>query len=183
MSHTFNPDTPPPNVRRVITGHDSTGQPVIVRDEVVEPKFWAPGSINGVYDLYRVDDIPASNSELQEEWVDTIARSPPGPAGLISPNGATFRVFDYAPGASVFMPRTESLDFGIIMQGGVVLELDGNKSTTLKQGDVVIQRGTLHAWKNAYADQWTRIYWVVVGAKPVEVNGKLLGTDWSRRGG
>ena len=97
------------------------------------------------------------------------------------------------------MHRTESLDFGIIMQGSIVLELEGGETTTLKQGDVIVQRGTIHSWKNPSAEDWTRIYWVVIGefctrvhvrqkliqgnvtgAKPVEVNGQVLGQDWSR---
>ena len=96
-----NDSYPFPNIRRVITGHTSDGRPVVVRDEVTEPKFWAPGIRGGIYDLYRADEVPVSNNALQGEWVDLIAQSPIGREGIIAPNGATFRVFDYAPGTSV----------------------------------------------------------------------------------
>ncbi|TCD69409.1 hypothetical protein EIP91_007756 [Steccherinum ochraceum] len=170
-----------PNIRRVVTGHTAEAEPTIILDESVQPKFWHPKSTNGVFDLYRTEQVPANNNEVKGEWVDSIAHSLPGPAGLSTLNGATFRVFDYAPGSSVFPHRTESLDFGIIMQGSVVLDLENGESTILKQGDVIVQRGVLHSWKNPSPTEWTRIYWVVVGAKPVEVNGQVLGEDWSRR--
>ena len=96
-----NDSYPLPGIRRVITGHTSAGEPVVIRDEVTEPKFWAPGSRSGIFDLYRADEVPASNNALQGEWVDLIAQSPVGRAGLVTPNGATFRVFDYAPGSTV----------------------------------------------------------------------------------
>lgn len=68
------------------------------------------------------------------------------------------------------MHRTESLDFGIVFSGSIVLEMEGGESKTLKQGDVIVQRGTIHRWKNE-SDEWTRIYWVVAGA----FSGQVIG--------
>ncbi len=45
------------------------------------------------------------------------------------------------------MHRTESIDYGIVISGEMTLVLDRGE-TLLKQGDVVIQRGTNHAWAN-----------------------------------
>ena len=89
-----------PKVRRVITGHTPEGVATVIQEEVTEPKFWHPKSRNGVFDIYRADTVPANNDQAKGEWVDLIAQSPVGRAGLITPNGATVRVFDYPPGTT-----------------------------------------------------------------------------------
>jgi uncharacterized cupin superfamily protein len=45
------------------------------------------------------------------------------------------------------MHRTESIDYGIVISGEMTLVLD-RAETLLRPGDVVIQRGTNHAWAN-----------------------------------
>jgi quercetin dioxygenase-like cupin family protein len=45
------------------------------------------------------------------------------------------------------MHRTESIDYGIVLSGEIVLLLD-DTAVHLKTGDVVVQRGTVHAWTN-----------------------------------
>ena len=56
-----------------------------------------------------------------------------------------------------------------------MLILDDGSETHLKNpGDTVVQRGTLHAWKNPSSTNWTRWATVVVDAKPVIVEGKEL---------
>ena len=47
------------------------------------------------------------------------------------------------------------------MKGSVTLILENNQKTTLNAGDVVVQRGTLHGWKNE-TDEWTRMYFVML---------------------
>ena len=51
------------------------------------------------------------------------------------------------PGAHPLMHRTESVDYGIVLEGELTLVLDGGE-TVLGAGDIVIQRGTSHAWAN-----------------------------------
>jgi len=46
------------------------------------------------------------------------------------------------------MHRTVSLDYGIVLEGDVELVLDSGEKRAMKQGDVAIQRGTNHAWRN-----------------------------------
>ena len=60
------------------------------------------------------------------------------------------------------MHRTESLDFGIVGRGSIVLEFESGETSILKEGDVIVQRGTIHSWKNV-SDEWARIYFVVLG--------------------
>ncbi|KAJ7058753.1 hypothetical protein C8F01DRAFT_990218, partial [Mycena amicta] len=71
--------------------------------------------------------------------------------------------------------RTLSLDYGIVFKGTMVLELEDGERLTLKEGDTVVQRGTIHTWRNeTVTDEWTKMYFVMIGAKPVEIAGKKL---------
>ncbi|WP_028230971.1 cupin domain-containing protein [Paraburkholderia mimosarum] len=62
----------------------------------------------------------------------------PGLAECFEPNGSGFH-------------RTESVDYDIILAGELTLELDDGQVRHLKAGDVVIQNGTRHAWRNSSA--------------------------------
>jgi quercetin dioxygenase-like cupin family protein len=71
------------------------------------------------------------------------------------------------------MHRTQSLDYGIVLQGGVDLELDHGRIVSLAAGDVVIQRGTIHAWINR-GSQPARLAFVLLGAAPLVIDGRTL---------
>ncbi|KAK7692020.1 hypothetical protein QCA50_005425 [Cerrena zonata] len=159
-----------PDVRRVITGHDSEGKAIVIKDEVVEPTFWSPQGVNAVHEFYRTEETPAViDSEVTGEWVDHIASK----RALVSPNGSTFRSIDLAPGEVVPMHRTGSIDYAIVVKGSVVLVLDDGERRVLKEGDVVVQRGTNHSWINE-TDDWSRTYFVVIDAQPIKVKGEEL---------
>jgi len=63
-----------------------------------------------------------------------------------------------SPGASTYSPlaphpymqKTRTLDFGIVLEGEIVLVLD-SQEVPLKAGEIVVQRGTNHAWSNRSA--------------------------------
>ncbi|KAJ7913729.1 hypothetical protein B0H13DRAFT_2250798 [Mycena leptocephala] len=154
---------PFPDVRRVVTGHTPTGKSTVLAD-TIQPPTAAPASID---------------SEItQGKWVDEITDHPV----ILSADGSTFRAFEFAAGLfSVCIPlhRTVSLDYGIVAKGSVVLELEDGERVTLNGGDTVIQRGTMHCWRNETAE-WARMYFVGLGAKPVNVNGKELEEEWHK---
>lgn len=50
-----------------------------------------------------------------------------------------------------------SLDYAILTSGTLTCILDDNKRVSLKTGDVIVQRGTIHAWSNEGND-WVRMY-------------------------
>jgi len=162
---------PFPSVRRVVTGHSAEGKPTVIRDEVQQPFFWNPKVLSPVSDFYRTSEHPANlDCEVKtSEWVDEIKENPE----VISANGSTFRVIDMPPGLFVPMHRTISVDYGIMAKGTLTLVLDDGKKCLLNEGDVMIQRGTMHGWKNE-TDEWVRMYCVSLASKPVEVNGELL---------
>lgn len=62
------------------------------------------------------------------------------------------------------MHTTDSLDYDIVLDGEIWLELDDGEERRLKQGDVVIQGGARHAWRNK-SDCITTMAFVLIGAK------------------
>lgn len=75
------------------------------------------------------------------------------------------------------MHRTQSLDYGVVLEGEIEMELDGGEIKVLKRGDVAVQRGTMHAWRNQSKTEWARMLFVLQGCEPVVVGGERLGED------
>lgn len=58
-----------------------------------------------------------------------------------------FRLVRYEPGVAPRNHRTETVDYAIVLSGEIEMELDGTV-VRLRQGDVLVQRNTLHNWVN-----------------------------------
>lgn len=72
------------------------------------------------------------------------------------------------------MHRTQSLDYGVVLEGEIEMELDGGEITLLKRGDVAVQRGTMHAWRNPSKKDWARMLFVLQDCEPLVVGGEKL---------
>lgn len=59
--------------------------------------------------------------------------------------------------------RTQTVDYDIILEGELWLELDDGELCHLKAGDVVVQNGTHHAWRNL-GDKPAKMAAVLIGA-------------------
>ena len=82
------------------------------------------------------------------------------------------------PAALSPMHRTVSLDYGIVLEGEVYLELDSGEKRLMRRGDISIQRGTNHAWRNLSSTEWARMLYVLQESEPIEIEGKKLGEDY-----
>jgi mannose-6-phosphate isomerase-like protein (cupin superfamily) len=69
--------------------------------------------------------------------------------------------------------RTESVDYAVVLSGEIDMEIDG-ATVHLRQGDVLVQRGTIHNWNNRGTVPCV-IAFVLIAAKPVERAGTALG--------
>lgn len=98
--------------------------------------------------------------------------------GLVINGGTVLRIVDMPPGALSPMHRTVSLDYGVVLEGEVYLELDSGEKRLMRRGDISIQRGTNHAWRNTSSTQWARMLYMLQESKPIEVEGKKLGEDY-----
>ncbi|KAJ7223289.1 hypothetical protein GGX14DRAFT_427306 [Mycena pura] len=170
--------SPFPPVRRVVTGHNAAGKSTALVD-AVQPAQFRPGDPSPFYDLHYTGESPARiDSEIAHgRWVDEI-QAHPHPE-LCGPHGSTFRCCELAPGEVTPAHRTMSLDYAIVFRGTITLELEDGERLTLHEGDTIVQRGTLHTWRNE-TTEWAKMYFVMLGANPIEINGKKLEEEFHK---
>ncbi|OGM42732.1 Cupin domain protein [Aspergillus bombycis] len=172
-----NPHNTPalPNFTRYITTHDANGTAIVHSSTESVFREYDSGS-------FRFN-VPFTTSEFPAELsgdADVAAHESliaSGNLGLVSPNGTVCRVVDFAPmksGSKGLMHRTQSLDFGIVLEGSIEMWLDSGEMKLLKKGDIAVQRGTMHEWRNPSETEWTRMVFVLQGTKPLVVGEKVL---------
>ena len=71
------------------------------------------------------------------------------------------------------MHRTETVDYVIVIEGEIEMDMD-DSTVKLKQGDIMIQRGTNHAWANR-SDRRARVAFVLVDAEPLGIGNPVVG--------
>jgi quercetin dioxygenase-like cupin family protein len=153
------------NIRRVVTGHDPTGRAVVAIDEICR-NLSSRRPQHQSCAVWSTGSLPSDNSDAQQ---DGALRE----VGSTDPNGTVFRIVEYGPGVAPRRHRTVSIDYAVVMTGEIDLELDG-MSVHLRQGDVLVQRGTIHNWVNRGTAPCI-IAFVLIAATPVERAGVRLG--------
>jgi mannose-6-phosphate isomerase-like protein (cupin superfamily) len=177
-------------VRRIVTGHDGDGRSVIQEDGA-PPRVATLGGKSGTtfHELWSTRSTPAP--------IDRASGEPAEPGiWLLPPRGGTrIRILDIPPddGTVAALPReavralfeaigaghalaedpphplmhrTETVDYGIVLEGELVLVLDEGE-TVVRAGDVIVQRGTSHAWANR-SDGNARIAFVLIDGEFTE---------------
>ncbi len=159
------------NIRRIVTGHDETGKAIFIEDRICPHRFAIGGCENFVTaEIWRQTETPVNNDG---DYMDTADRSfhinP-------DPNGNVFRIMQFPPDGELgmkedgvtpeppMMHRTASLDYAMVLDGEVYAVIDGGE-TLMKKGDILIQRGTIHAWSNRSGKPCT-ILFVLSAANP-----------------
>jgi mannose-6-phosphate isomerase-like protein (cupin superfamily) len=157
--------------RRIVTGHDPEGN-AIIQEDGPPPRAARIGGEHGpmFYEVWNTRETPAridrASGEPPEEGIQL---APPA-------NGTRIRVLDIPPegdwvegmsaedikahfaevGAAdapavgsrhALMHRTETVDYGIVLEGEITLVMDIGE-TVVRAGDIVVQRGTNHGWAN-----------------------------------
>ena len=155
-------------MRRIITGHDKNGKSIITLDG--PPARSIGEDVGGLFELWNTDGNQVISSDMIDRADDEIILSPPR-------GGTKLRYFQINPlpkgvpdeilqeiAADAFekvgaahhrvdttkhpaMHKTETVDYIILLKGDVTLILD-EEEVDLKPFDVVVQRGTNHAWVN-----------------------------------
>lgn len=152
------------SVRRVVTGHDAQGRAIVITDELAKNVINnRPGAHSTV--IWSTDQFPVDNDGAADPTTKSI--------GTTLENGTVFRVVRYAPGVTPRRHRTDSIDYAVVVSGEIHMELDDGVVASLKQGDVLVQRGTVHNWVNK-GDVDCIIAFVLVSANPAKVNGQEL---------
>jgi len=177
-------------IRRVVTGHDRNGKAIVISDgPATAVKSHPNRASHKSTDIWKTTSMPvpiaaaeADPTQGLRDFVPAngtkirIAEIPSEPESFRSLTPEQVReVFRSGgnEGASTFgenmrhpfMHRTESVDYAVVLEGEVVMLLD-EEDVYLKAGDIVIQRGTNHAWSNR-ADKPARVAFILIDAKPV----------------
>jgi hypothetical protein len=176
--------------RRIVTGHNEAGKAVIQEDGP-PPRVQRIGGALGplFYEVWNTRETPAridrASGEPQE---DSIILAPPkhgtrirvldippedDSLGNLTPEEARAHFEEVGAGAAsshsgegsrhAFMHRTETVDYGIVLDGELVLIMDEGEAI-VRAGDIVIQRGTNHGWANR-SDRNCRIAFILIDGK------------------
>jgi mannose-6-phosphate isomerase-like protein (cupin superfamily) len=161
-----------PPIHRVVTGHNAQGRSIIASDgplPTVVPITAIPGTV--FHEVWSTSATPAPVDNGPDPTTGPLVLPPPaGGTRLrfvdIPPDTPEFlahgaqrmhAAFSQTGDASVstvrddsphpLMHRTESVDYGVVIEGEMTLVLDDGE-VLLRPGSVVVQRGTNHAWAN-----------------------------------
>ncbi len=148
---------PGPAIRRVVTGHDAEGRAIVAIDVVKQDERFTL--------VWTTEGFPVDNTDSADGGKRDV--------GITLTGGTVFRVGEIAPGARSPMHRTNSVDYGIVIEGELDMEVDGGEVVHLKAGDVVVQRGTNHAWINNSGAP-VKMAWILIAAHPVKIGDRTL---------
>lgn len=164
-----------PAPRRVVTGHDPAGRSIVLSDGPVPVTRHADDVGLVFHEVWNTADAPAPiTAEIAAEPTERALRIAPAGAGTV------IRVNEFQPGAKSPMHRTSSIDYGLVLEGSMTLLLT-DAEISLSAGDIVVQRGTDHAWENRSAET-ARMAFILVGGEFAPELRTLLG-DAARESG
>jgi len=189
-------------IRRVVTGNDASGKAVVLSDgpvPTVHSNPIRPGQLS--FEVWKTHAMPVPIDAVQPEpTAGTRSLQPP-------PHGTLFRISVVPPeseetrkltpeqardlfrksgageastfgsgGRHPMMHRTETVDYAVVLEGEITLLLDEG-DVQLKAGDVVIQRGTSHAWSNRSGKNVKMLYVLIDGEFAPDLDGHFWTGD------
>jgi quercetin dioxygenase-like cupin family protein len=162
-----------PPIRRVVTGHDDAhvAKPLIDAP-ATNAKYPQPGVVSTM--MWCTDGAPAAipvGENAEDMGARILGTAPPR-------SGTRFAVIDFPPGNVPHMHRTETIDYVIVIEGEIEMDMDAS-SVKLKAGDIMIQRGTNHAWANRSGKR-ARVAFVLVDAEPLGIGKPVTGSHSAR---
>jgi quercetin dioxygenase-like cupin family protein len=165
-----------PHLTRFITAHDPSTGKAIVHSK--DPARWSTfdDQTVGFSVMYTTSEFPTSLND-DKDIKDHDKTMAAGKLGLVNPRGTVCRVVDFGPKHKPLMHRTQSLDYGIVLEGTIEMELDSGEKHVLHRGDVAVQRATMHAWRNMSETEWARMIFVLQDCQPLNVAGQALKED------
>lgn len=185
-------------IRRVVTGHDEHGKAIVLEDGLapaVRTNPHRPGHIS--VDLWKTDASPVIVRSGEADPTSGPKQIHPPPHGTvfriseIAPETEAIRNMDPSKAREVFkamgnesastfgenkrhpfMHRTQTVDYAVVLDGEIVMLLD-DEEVHLQAGDVVIQRGTNHAWSNRSSKPCRMLYVLIDGVFDEELKGRF----------
>lgn len=178
-----------PDIRRIVTGHDHSGKAVIIEQGALAHVTHPPTQPGlAFHEIWNTNQMPMPIGFTQADPTEGLCETAPPAGGTIirivdiPAEGRNGPGFDKSqaeelfaavglaenakhtlPGRHPLMHRTESIDYGVVLAGEIVLVLDEDE-INLRPGDVVVQRGTIHAWANR-SNQICRMLFVLTDGR------------------
>jgi mannose-6-phosphate isomerase-like protein (cupin superfamily) len=186
-----------PPIHRVVTGHDADGKAIVASNGplphvaeitavpgTVFHEVWSTGATpapvdNGPDPTTGALWLPPPKQGTRIRFVDI----PPDTDQLLRQGAATLQVafgqFGDAHASTAkagsphpLMHRTETVDYGVVIEGELTLVLDDSE-VALKPGSVVVQRGTNHAWANRSGKPCRMLFVLVDGSFDPDIAAAL----------
>ncbi|KAM3075164.1 hypothetical protein ACMFMG_007384 [Clarireedia jacksonii] len=161
-----------PNNQRLITTTNAEGK-AILEPSISPNPTWQPigtdmnfflGYATRKFPVSLTPDSSSTGSNLPADLA-TYTKDYTSPPGLSISTGTVLRFVDFAPNIACPMHKTASLDYGVVLEGSVELELDSGEKKVMQRGD----RATNHAWKNVSGEgKWARMMFVLTAAEKGE---------------
>ncbi|OIW32832.1 hypothetical protein CONLIGDRAFT_153848 [Coniochaeta ligniaria NRRL 30616] len=175
------PNGLPPTTVTITTHDEQTGKAIVYRPPEAHgalTRWEQPIGDNSMvfFTPFHTRSVPMETDgdlDAHVRLFDDPSRPPP----LAVPDGTICRLVDFAPGYTTKNHRTLSVDYGIVIEGTVELVLDSGQVRTVPRGGIVVQRGTMHRWRNPSKTDWTRMFFTLVSAQPRVVQGRALEED------
>jgi quercetin dioxygenase-like cupin family protein len=151
-------ERPQPTFRRIVTTHDANGKSVIFVDGNATNHKFPTDKISSTL-MWSTDTSPARIYGDEDAGARILGSAPPA-------NGSRFTMMEFLPGNEMHgLHRTDTIDYVICISGEIDMFVDDSQFVTLRAGDVVVQRGTDHAWVNRSNDP-CRLAVVLLDALP-----------------
>jgi quercetin dioxygenase-like cupin family protein len=149
-------------VRRVVTGHGKNNVAKVIIDDIAD-NVKSSRPLSSSTAIWSSNTMPidiAVGEHVADLGALKLGTQP-------APNGTRFIVMEFQPGAKGQMHRTETIDYISCLEGEIDMDMD-DSTVKLCAGDVMVQRGTNHAWVNR-SDKRARISIVLIDAKPLGI--------------
>ena len=143
-------------IRRIVVGHDQSGKSRVLSDgEATNHEY--PGARRSTL-IWATKETPANFLDTDDAGLWKINTPPPL-------GGSCFRIIESAPGATYpALHRTDTIDYVICLRGEITMDLD-DSTLVMRPGDVLIQLGTNHGWRNE-TDETACVAFVLIDGKP-----------------
>jgi quercetin dioxygenase-like cupin family protein len=169
-----------PLAKNYITTHSPNGKAIFLPESEISstPTYKGINNTKSLYaDLHFSPSVPAVLD--QESSGNDITASVSFIADNVIPTsvpgaGVVFRRTDTPPGGVSPMHRTVTVDYGIILSGRIDFVLESGETRSLKAGDTLVQRATMHQWRNPSETEWCRMVFVMLPSEALVFDGKKL---------
>jgi mannose-6-phosphate isomerase-like protein (cupin superfamily) len=155
-----------PHIRRLVTGHDPSGEATTWLDaEATNHKFPGEGISSTL--MWVTDSSPADFLTTEDGGERILGTAPPA-------NGTRFTVMEFHPGHEVHgFHRTDTVDYVICISGSIDMDLDDG-TVTMHPGDIMVQLGTNHRWVNR-GKELCRLAVILIDGEPKRPDSVAIG--------